>query len=155
MSFLVGDTQEQRHDRIKRFMRQREHFIAALLAAADFEWTVRRVILSLSREPNTVVRDDLSRCSGLLTYSKKWARHLEHRKVPGLDQIVSDWDKLNDAYKIRHKLIHGERGHAGGHYAKHRILTILAASSEVAAFAEEQGHPINRRLPVRRRATPS
>lgn len=150
MSFLVGDTQQQRHDRIRSYIRRREHVIAALLAAADFEWTVRRVILAFSRQPNTKVRSDLSTCSGLPRYKTKWAEHLAHLGS-GLDDVVGDWAAFGNAYKLRHKLIHGERGHAGGHYAKTRIKTILSASAAVAAFAESHGHPINRRLPVRRK----
>ena len=53
--FYVRDNYQDRRSMILKFKNEQDICIAIILAAADFEWTIRRIILSLSQEPNTVV----------------------------------------------------------------------------------------------------
>jgi hypothetical protein len=60
MPFLVTDDLDARENRIMGFLEEREPVIAILLAAADFERTVRRAILGLSTEPTKKIRKKLA-----------------------------------------------------------------------------------------------
>ena len=152
MSFLVGDTQPERHAKIKTFLANRESVIAVLLAAADFEWTVRRAILALGTSPNADIRSGvLKHCSGLKGYREAWTKEVKRRFGKGLADVIPAWEQFNDAYKLRHTLVHGVSGTTGMDYAETRINLILEASMAVSAFAREQGVDVFSRLPVRQR----
>jgi len=152
MSFLVDDTQPDRHDRIRLFLANRENVIAVLLAAADFEWTVRRAILALGTSPNADIRSKvLSRCSGLEKYKEAWTREVKQQRGKCLKEVVSNWDEFKEAYKLRHTLVHGVAGTTGRDYAEVRINRILAASAAVCAYSLDQGIDLYSRLPVRQR----
>ena len=53
--FLINDTMEERHQTIRSFLSS-DPMIAVILAAADFEWTVRRAILALGTLPTKEIR---------------------------------------------------------------------------------------------------
>ena len=152
MSFLVDDKQPDRHAKIKSFLANRENVIAVLLAAADFEWTVRRAILALGASPNADIRSGvLKHCSGLDKYKEAWTKEVKRNRAKGLADVVPNWGPFKEAFKLRHTLVHGVSGTTGKHYAEARINLILAASAAVSAFALEQGVDLYSRLPVRQR----
>jgi hypothetical protein len=152
MSFLVDDKQPERHAKIKSFLENRENVIAVLLAATDFEWTVRRAILALGTSPNADIRIGILRhCSGLGKYAEAWTKEVKRNRGKGLADVVPDWDEFKEAYKLRHTLVHGVSGTTGKHYAEARINLILAASAAVSAFALKHGVDLYSRLPVRQR----
>ncbi len=63
--FLVRDRIEARHEKIRTFMGSDDAAIAVLLAAADFERTVRRAILALGNTPTKQLRTKVLGASGL------------------------------------------------------------------------------------------
>jgi len=150
--FLVSDTLEVRQQMVRSFVPD-EPFIALILAAADFEWTVRRAILALGKSPTKQLREvTFKYCSGLGKYQKCWKSEVGSRLQRALDEIVPDWKHLKEAYELRHELVHGATGTTSTKFATERVDTMLAASEAVARFAQAQMSPVYGRL--RRRLKP-
>ncbi len=149
MKFLVNDSQSDRHAKIRSFLTADEAVIAVLLAAVDFEWTLRRAICALGN----ISPKDLSskRISGLDGYRRAWKAAVANRASVEFNQLIDDWDELNRAYLLRHELIHGTHGTTGLSYATRKVDRILDASTRVFEFAQEQGVNLYARLPARRR----
>lgn len=151
MSFLVSDTQGERHAKIRRFLEEREWFIAALLSSADFEWTVRRGILALGQSPTVVIRETtLARCTGLEKYKEAWKLEVKPQRGHGLPEVIGDWEAFQRAFKLRHTLVHGIRGTVELSYAVERVVRILKASEAVVTYAQTHNVNLYQRLPVRR-----
>jgi hypothetical protein len=150
--FLVSDTLESRQAKIRQFLTD-EPAIAVLLAAADFEWTIRRAILLLGEDPNLDIREtDLHKASGLWKYKKAWEDQVTPQHNKPLQDVVPDWQYLEgQAMPLRHKLIHGEQGTTSGEYAKERVDAILAATRSIVEFVEESGKNVFARLEVRQK----
>ncbi len=152
MTFLVGDSQQDRHLKLSQFLKEGEPVIAVLLAAADFEWTVRRAILALGSSSNTEIRAGvLARCSGPDKYKDAWKKEVKNRFGKGLPEVVSNWETFKKAFELRHQLVHGITGTTGVRYAEQIVSTILQASRDIADFGLSQSIDLFNRLPVRRR----
>ena len=114
MSFLVGDSQADRHSKIRGFLSEGEPVIAVLLAAADFEWTVRRAILALGTSPNVEIRSGvLAKCTGLDKYTEAWRFEVKGRTNCGLPEVFTNWGLFREAFELRHRLVHGVVGITG------------------------------------------
>ena len=86
--FFIDDTQASRHAKIRAFDDD-QIMIAVLLAAADFEWTVRRAIIGLGHAPNKYIRDvTLKNCSGLKSYKAAWNEQVRARHHIRLADVV-------------------------------------------------------------------
>ena len=149
--FLVSDTLESRQGKIEGFL-ETDQAIAVLLAAADFEWTVRRAIILLGRDSNREIRErDLYRASGLGKYQEAWTAQVVPDHTRPLREIVPDWDYFqNTAFDLRHKLIHGVQGGTGLNHATTCVTSILAATKSIVDFAANADKDVYSRLEVRR-----
>jgi hypothetical protein len=151
--FLVADTQEVRHQKIRSFL-PKEPAIAILLAAVDFEWTVRRAILALGTSPNSVIRKEtFKHCHGEGAYKDAWKQEVQSRLGKGLPQVVPNWDFIRDkAFPLRHKVVHGLRGMPNPETTKDRVEAFLVASKAIADYAQVNGTSLfGKRLPVRQK----
>jgi hypothetical protein len=139
--FLVSDTLESRQKKIRSFL-EREPAIGVILAATDFEWTVRRTILALGTNPTKDIRRNLERERGLDGYKHCWKREVRPRLRVGLAQEVPDWRSLKRAFDLRNRLIHGVISPPGISYARDRADAVLKASAALVKFAERHGAAI-------------
>ena len=151
--FLVSDNLESRQARIRAMLNKQDAAIAVLVAAADFEWTVRRAIIALGTAPTAQVRHRLAACSGLDRYKEAWCDEI--RSATGgrshLTQVVPNWQFFKEhAYSLRNRLVHGVYGTTGLGYARVRVHSILAASRAIVNHAAERDVDLYRRPPVRR-----
>jgi hypothetical protein len=74
--FLVKDTIKKRHEKIRSFL-EKEPAIAVLLSAADFGWTVRRVILACGSSPIRDLRE--RKLGGPAAYAGCWKKEVTPR----------------------------------------------------------------------------
>ena len=149
--FLVTDRLENRHRKIRSFLPD-EPVIAILLAAVDFEWTARRAVIAMGTNSNRFIRDNvLNRCHGPDDYKDAWKSEVKCRLGKGLPEIVPNWKFLKEeAFLLRHQVIHGLSGMPTSRMAQDRVEAFLAASKSIADFAHSQGVPLwGKRLPVR------
>lgn len=152
MSFLVSDTQLQRHTKIRSFLDEGEWFIAVLLSAADFEWTARRGILALGHRPTVDIRQGtLATCTGIDRYKEAWKLEVKPTRGHGLPEVIPEWERFRRAFQLRHTLVHGIRGTAEQSYAAERAERILQASQAICTYAQIHTVDLYQRLPVRRR----
>lgn len=141
--FLVSEKIEDRENRIRSFL-ESDHHIAVLLAAIHFEWTVRRVMIALSKSPNREIRKEM--VFGIKRYKEFWNKHVNEAKF---SDVIGDYDELNKKYQLRNKLIHGEGGFTKNN-AISSVETILKSAQNIITFSKEKGFDVNSKLPVRR-----
>lgn len=149
MQFLVGEPQEVRHARIVELLTTDGAVIAALLAAADFEWTIRRCIYALGCSPTAQLRE--IRVAGLNGYAKLWAKEVARGGEPQLLALLPPIALVERAMALRHELIHGVRRSTGAQYATHQVQTLLNASKLLSEYAKLRGVDISSRLRSRPR----
>lgn len=138
--FLIDDTLTGRQKKIRSY----EPFVGVVLAAADFEWTVRRGILALGVSPTKEIRDGvLKRCSGLEQYKIAWNKEAKLLTGKALTEVIPDWGYFkNKAFPLRHRLVHGVDGSVTKQYASERIESILSASKAIVDLAVTHDEPI-------------
>lgn len=142
MKFLVNDSQSNRHNRIRAFLIDETTVIAVLLSAVDLEWTFHRAIYGFRTSSlQTLQKKHISSLEG---YNKVWTKEVS--EIHNLKYIISNWEELEDAYSIRHKIIHGVKTTVGLAYALERVEIILAASKAVHDFAKRNGLDIYKKL---------
>jgi hypothetical protein len=143
MKFLVSDRQDERHSRIRSFLTNENAVIAALLAAVDLEWTIRRVLDHALQIKSTALSQ--RPISGLKAYAMVWAKVFNGRGGKPLPSVVEDWQYLIESYQLRHDLVHGRQGSGSLSYVTKRVDCILAASKAIASFGlEHQADPYTR-----------
>jgi hypothetical protein len=150
--FRVGEDKEIKERKIRTYLAI-EPMIAVLLAAANFEWTVGRCILFMSPSPNVEIRQRLMKCSGLGRYADLWKKELVRHdaSMPLLTRIVRHWGRFNDAFQLRHKLIHG-RDTCTHKMATGPVETMLSATSDLYEYSRIRNVDLHSRLPIRRRS---
>jgi hypothetical protein len=137
--FLAGDRLEARHKKIRSFL-PREPVIATILAAVDFEWTIRRAVIALGTNTIRLIRyADLNRCSGADEYKKARKKEVKGRLGEGLPEVVPNWRFIkNKAFMLWHQVFHGLRGMLSSNKTAERVEAFLAGSIAIAASAKAQ-----------------
>ena len=116
--FLANDSKEHRESKIRRFLTT-EPGISLLLAAVNFEWTVCRAVLFLSKRPNSELRLLMASYYSLDAYKEFGDRRLS------LEAISIPWLSLS----------------AIGHlYAKRSTQGIGLSTAEIASPRTWQRH---------------
>ena len=138
--FLVKDTIQKRHEKIRSFL-EVDRAIAVLLAAADWEWTVRRAILACGRSSKKDLRENaLRKCHGPIKYAECWKKEVTPRFHNKLETLIDDWEFFHkDAFQLRNNLIHGVQGTVGQEYARKRVEFMISASKAIIEFSETNG----------------
>jgi hypothetical protein len=142
--FLYKDKQPKRHEHICSFLKK-EPVVAVILAASDFEWTVRRAILALASLPTKEVKKifDSERKSGPSGFKDHWKNLVKPRTGDSLPHILPKWEIVSkEAFKLRNKLVHGVEGRVTSEYAEKMVDILLDASVTVAKYAEDHGETI-------------
>ena len=114
MKFLVSDRQDERHNLIRSYLMPSTAVIAAILATIDLEWTIRRVLDHAAKGKSGLF--GTRPVSGLDGYAKAWERVFQGRTAATLQDVVEDWTRLEQAYWLRHDIVHGRKGTGGLSY---------------------------------------
>ena len=160
--FYVRDSYQGRRAKILQFRNDQAICIAIILAAADFEWTIRRIILSLSIIPNKVVREDkkyLGNCSGPGGYKMVW-NHLisKNSKLNNpsdsedfrLESLVQDWQSFREKYEFRHGIVHGFKANLKYDEGCIALDTILQATDNIYNFSKANGYDVYTKVKITR-----
>jgi hypothetical protein len=168
--FRVNDPVSKRQAKILGYLEGDDQFIAVLLAAADFERTIRRAIIALGKTPTAVLAQQLGRRgsskpgaqvvrrlyrSSLDEYGRAWNNEVLKSigdKASLFGGIIKAKQSLEAAYNLRHELIHGDRGVVSRDYAAKQVQVFLEATAAIDAFAKQNGADLTKRLKVRRKA---
>jgi hypothetical protein len=147
--FLVKDSSSSRESRIKQFLDE-DPALSLLLAVIHFEWIMRRAMISLGTSPNVIVRVKLRNCHGLKRYKSLWKEEVaQNVNGRGLPEVIKNWENLDRAFRLRHKLVHGASS-CGAEYARERAIWALEAAGYVRKICKEHDIDLDVRLRVRR-----
>lgn len=149
--FFVSDTQTQRHSKIRSFLIKGQDSIAVILAAVDFEWTVRRAILSLGTRATKEIRKSLETIYGLDSYKEIWNLEVKPRMSTTIVIVIPGWHGVTEAFKFRNRLVHGVVGAIARKNAENSVNSLLQASQDLEVFCGRHGGTLYRRI-VRRKA---
>lgn len=149
--FLVKDCHEGRKSKIRSFLEQGEPAIAVILAAANFEWTLRRVIIILGKSTTADIRNALVPCYGLDNYVALWKTEVSISLKKGLPALISNWADVRRAYALRGRLIHGSIGTTKWEDGKSQVEALLKAADALVEVAESQNVSVYERIKVRRK----
>ena len=152
---LFSVTQEDRKSRSQRIRDffQSQPALAYLIAAFDFEWTVRRAILLLSKCPLSVIkaRFDNKRYAGWRDYQGAWTCCVQKTRndgTPILGRVIlggpSDCEiskeeraSVQKAMEFRNRLVHGLSGSIPADEAKEKFKLLLTASERITKFVDD------------------
>jgi hypothetical protein len=146
--FFVADSQARRHKMIRSFLKSQAS-IAVILAAVDFEWTLRRAILALGARPTKDIREALEKTWGLQKYKDIWNQEVKPRMEVTVVEVIPCWHELTKAFVFRDRLVHGVVGVISNEAANNSVESILHASAALEGFAEKHEGTLYRRI-VRR-----
>lgn len=153
--FFVSDSQTQRHARIRAFLTDESATIAVILAAIDFEWSIRRAILALGSSPTKHIREVVFAGfhGGYLNYEDAWRREVTGWLKPTLPQAIPHWSRLankqDGAVRLRGQIVHGAQVSVSADFARSRVEDWLAASALLEALAKDHKTSLYKRI-VRR-----
>ncbi len=136
--FTYKESIETRSAKIEAFLTKEHSAVAVIMAAANFEWTLRRAILALGKKPTAVLRKEIEKTSGIDRYRDQWKNEVV-AGVKGVPAVIPEWADLKEAYKLRHELVHGNKGTTGLGYARKRVETLLSASEALNQYVTAKG----------------
>lgn len=154
--FFISDTQAERHELIRSFLTPQRAAIATVLAAIDFEWSMRRAILALGISPTKFIRKEVfaNNRGGYDGYKSAWRAEVEPRLKLSIDRAVPSWSRLVDsktgAVLLRGKIVHGVQVAVTVDYAEPKIEDWLLGSAALERLAIQNGTSLYKRL-VRRK----
>lgn len=153
--FFVSDSQAHRHERIRSFLTDDSATVAVILAAIDFEWSVRRSILALGSSPTKHIREVVFAGfhGGYANYADAWKQEVAVWLNKSLAQAIPHWSRLankkDGAVRLRGQIVHGAQVSVSADFARPRVEDWLAASTLLEALAHEHKTSLYKRI-VRR-----
>ena len=150
--FLVSDGNRTNRRKLIEQVAGEDRVIKVLLAAIDFEWTLRRTVMALGYSPTKQLAEKMS---------KREFRHFDGIKklwkdevvghlgkgTPTLAQVIDTTAKmptdargnasacLQKAREFRNNIVHGNQGSCGKEYGELQADVFFAVSDALAAFA--------------------
>jgi hypothetical protein len=148
--FLANDSKEHRESKVRRFLTT-EPGISLLLAAVNFEWTVCRAVLFLSKRPNSELRRLMTSYYSLDAYKELWRSEIvAGSNFNPLAVLVRNWSSVREAFNARNRLVHGRDRYTKNMATPH-IEALLRATRYVDDYCSLLGSPLLGRMPTRRR----
>ena len=148
---VTKENRQSRSERIRSLFNE-QPALGYLLAVFDFEWTVRRAVLLLSKCPITVIkaRFESKHYSGWATYQGCWTKCVQKTRddvMPSLCQIIFAKDANTDitkeeralvqkAMQLRHQLVHGLSGSIPSDKASVFFPLLLMWSERITTFVD-------------------
>ena len=125
--------------------------MSLVLAAVNFEWTVCRAILFLSRSPNSKLRARMGKYYSLDDYKNLWKLEVvaKTQRKP-LAKVVRNWSSVRRAFTARHRLVHG-RDRYTKNMAEPHIESLLKGVAYVDDYCKLLGCSLHDRMPIRRK----
>jgi hypothetical protein len=127
-----------------------EPSIALVLAAVNFEWTVSRAVLFLSKTKNSDLRKKMRSYHSLEHYKKLWKEEAQPNGTPSLVTIVQNWFEINKGFEARGVLVHG-KDRFTANMARPHLTQLLKGAEFVENYCASVGKPLHERMPVRRK----
>ena len=162
--FLVSDGSRAERLKIIEKCSDNDMALRILLAAIDFEWTFRRVVLALGYAPTSQIRADFKQ---LKAYTYAGMKKIWKQQVVACDKSrislveffnvcerfvdgeKSNWELLQKSHRVRNGIVHGSCGSVAEERGREFSDVFLKASDALVGLAETNGKNIYGRI-VRR-----
>ena len=150
--FFVSDSQFERHKRIRSFLTDESSTIAVILAAIDFEWSIRRAILALGTSPTKHIREVVFAefNGGYQNYADAWKKEVTVWLGQSLPQSIPHWSRLaskkEGAVRLRGQIVHGAQVAVSADYARPRVDDWLNASKLLESLAVQHKTSLYKRI---------
>lgn len=151
--WVTRETRASREQRIRDIF-AKEPAYGYLMAAFDFEWTIRRAIVLMNPCPTMTINTHLkdkkySGWKGYLTCWRKYVQEIRKDGTPSLGRLVfggpvetdiSDEESnlIENAMQLRHQLVHGIKGGIPANDADPCFERLLEASRKISIYVD--GH---------------
>lgn len=122
-----------------------------LLSAVNLEWTLRRAILALGRDPTKEIRNAFKRDHGIDGYKDMWKRQVSHPfgRI-GLFELVEkqsqkqgfSWNDLRRGFDVRNILVHGRSCTQGADYLRRYTDIFVKTAEIIISFVESNGKSV-------------
>jgi hypothetical protein len=139
--FTYRETIQKRREKIESLLTKEYSAVAVIMAAANFEWTLRRAILALGKKPTAILRKEIEGTSNLNRYKDLWAEKVI-KGVKPLPAIIPKWEEVKKAYTLRNELVHGNKGTTGLGFARKQVVALLDASEALNKYVISTGAAI-------------
>lgn len=150
--FLASERRGLREYKVRSHLKS-DPGISLLLAAVNFEWTVCRSVLFLSKTPNSKLRALMRDFYSLDGYKDLWKSEVvAARACQPLAIVVRNWSSVRKAFEARNRLVHG-RDRFTRVMATPHVEALIEGTNDVDEYCELLGYPLFGRLPVRRKQT--
>ena len=147
--FLVKDKSDDREKRIAQTF-EVDPPLGMILAVVHFEWTVKRAILKLGKSSPKQLRKTFEKVYQWDNYAKLWKEEVVPKHKNRLPQLISNENYLqNDAWTLRHKLVHGAES-CSKKFAQPKFDAFMNAAKNIRDFVKDRGLNIDARLQTRK-----
>ncbi len=163
--WVTKERRQERESRIREIF-VKEMALGYLMAAIDFEWTIRRAIVLMNTCPTAILKKalEVKRVSGLSTYCECWTKYVQAiRKdtTPNVLAIIFDspqavvptndkFKSLQEAMALRHRLVHGVSGGIPVEKGKECFERLLSASKKISEYVDAHADKCMQKRVVRR-----
>jgi hypothetical protein len=146
---MASDRKERREYKVRRHLGA-DPAVSLLLAAVNFEWTVCRAVLFLSKTPNSKLRALMRDYYSLERYKQLWKKEIVATRVCNpLPVVVRNWSSVRKAFEARNLLVHG-RDNFTRNMATPHVEALLQSVSYIDDYCMALGCPLFGRMPIRR-----
>ena len=106
--FATDDNFELRVKKIKHILTQ-DPTIAFNISFLLFNWTVKRIIIAVSKTPSIILRENLKKVIDPQSLKSLWKKEIcEPYDAPSFNKIITQWEFIKRAYLINEKLDLGQ-----------------------------------------------
>ena len=148
--FLASERKGLRESKVRSHLHS-DPGISLLLAAVNFEWTVCRAVLFLSKTPNSKLRTLMREFYSLDGYKELWKLEVAAaRSCKPLAAVVRNWSAVRKAFEARNRLVHG-RDRFTRNMATPHVEVLIQGANDVDEYCESLGCPLFGRMPFRRK----
>ena len=104
--FWASDSKKHRELKVRSFLTT-DPSVSLLVAAVNFEWTVCRAVLFLSKRSNSELRAFMVKYFSLDAYKELWNLEVvAGRNFSPLAVVVRNWSAVRKAFEARNSLVH-------------------------------------------------
>jgi len=146
--FLVNDSVYERELLITQMM-EIDPSISFSLAMLHFEWSLKRIILSLGKSPSIFIKKKLETAATVADFRSIWQKELNAKRgMCVISKVFSDWETIHEIFHYRNKYVTYSRTHENEILLKYTQV-LLIASRELYELGVSHNVDIYTKIPVK------
>lgn len=146
--FTINDSFELRVKKINYILEQ-DPIVAFNLAFIQFNWTVKRIIIALSKVSSIILKENLKKIIDAPSLKAIWKKEVSDPfNAPSLSKITTRWDMIKKAYTLNEKIQLGQCSNCEKEITE-AIVGILEACKELNNFCQRNKIQIYNKIPAK------